>query len=95
MKITLTVAPVDGEPYDVATDLWVIVQWERKTRRKLADLSNGPGAEDLGVMAYYACRRAQIVVPASVDEFLQSIASIEVSGVAAANPTHGVTSDDS
>ena len=95
MKISLAINPVDGDPYTVTTDLWVIVQWERKTRRKLADLINGPGAEDLGIMAYYACRRAQIVVPPGIDEYLQNIAEISIAGEVPTNPTPAAPSDDS
>lgn len=93
MKIQLTVRPLEGEPYDVTTDLWAVVQWERKTRRKLADLANGAGGEDLAILAYYAARRAGIIVPASVDEFAQSLESIEPTGSAAPNPTDAAPTD--
>lgn len=93
MKITLKVQPYEGDAYEVQTDLWVLVQWERKTRRKLADLVHGPGAEDLQVLAYYACRRAGITVPASLDDYAQGIESIEPGSEAPANPTVAAPTD--
>lgn len=93
MKIQLTVHPIDGEAYTVTTDLWAVVQWERKTRRKLADLANGAGGEDLAILAYYAARRAGIVVPASVDEYVQGIEAIDPAGSAAPNPTDAAPTD--
>lgn len=95
MKITLKVQPYEGDPYEVQTDLWVLVQWERKTRRKLADLVHGPGAEDLQIMAYYACRRAGITVPASPDDYAQTIESIEPVSGGPENPTDAAPTDAS
>lgn len=92
MKIRLRVTPLTGDEYHVDTDLWVVVQWERKTRRKLADLVNGPGGEDLAALAYYACKRAGITVPPSIDEYAQTVESIAPEEATPPNPTVADTS---
>ena len=51
MKITLKVTPNEGEPYEVTTNLFVVVAWERKTKRQASSLANGIGAEDLAFFA--------------------------------------------
>ena len=51
MKIKLRVHPTEGDPYDVTTNLFVIVAWERKFKRQASNLANGIGAEDLAFFA--------------------------------------------
>ena len=95
MRIKLEVVPVDGDPYQVETNLWVITLWERKTKRKMTDLAASQGAEDLGLLAYFACRESGRVVPASTDDYLRSIAEIGIAEVGAPNPTDAAQSADS
>jgi hypothetical protein len=54
MKLTLSVRLADGETYQVVTNLFVIISWERKFKRRASDLANGIGMEDLAFMAYEA-----------------------------------------
>jgi len=75
MQLNIEVDLGEG-PFTVATNLWVIVQWERKYKRKASDLANGAGIEDIAYMAYEACRVHGIVVPAVFDDFVKRAVSI-------------------
>jgi hypothetical protein len=46
MKLTLAVDLGDG-PIEVATNLYVIVQYERKYKRKASEMATSIGYEDL------------------------------------------------
>ena len=52
MKIQLIVHPVEGDPYEVTTNLFVVVAWERKFKKQASSLANGIGAEDLAFFAF-------------------------------------------
>ena len=41
MKLDLHVTTTDGDDYTVQTNLFVIVAWERKYKRKASDLAAG------------------------------------------------------
>jgi hypothetical protein len=75
----------DG-PFTVTTNLWVIVQWERKFKRKASDLANGAGAEDMAYRAYEACKTNGVVVPAVFDDFLRK-AVVSFGETEATDPT--------
>jgi uncharacterized membrane protein YfcA len=60
------------------TSLAVIVAWERRFKRRASDLGSGVGMEDLAFMAYEASQRSGIIVPASLDAFINSIENLEV-----------------
>jgi hypothetical protein len=94
VRIQLEVVPIEGDRYQVETSLWVITLWERKTKRKMTDLANAQGAEDLGILAYYAARESGRVVPAAIDDFLRGLAAIEIAGVDPGNPTAAAPSAD-
>jgi hypothetical protein len=96
MRIKLEVTPYQGEPYQVETNLWVIALWERRTKRKMSDLANAQGAEDLAILAYFASRESGIVVPATVDDYMKSIAEIGIAeDTPPPNPTVAAPSADS
>jgi hypothetical protein len=46
MQLTLEVTNHEGT-YQVSTNLFTIVLWERRFKRKAADMANGIGVEDL------------------------------------------------
>lgn len=95
MRIKLTVTPVQGEPYDVETNLWVIALWERRTKRKMSDLAHHQGAEDLATLAYYAARESGITVPASIDDYMKQNVEIGIAeDTPPANPTVAAPSAD-
>ena len=86
MKLTLKVETPDSS-YEVVTNLYVIVMWERKYKRKASDMASGIGIEDLAFMAYEASKLNKIVVPAEFDTFVKNLVNIEVLDTEAVNPT--------
>ena len=93
MKIQLLVTPNEGEPYAVTTNLFVVVAWERKTKKQASSLANGIGAEDLAFFAYESAKQSGVTVPAVFDDFVKRIESIEVVGSDDANPTEAAATD--
>ena len=86
MKLTLSVRLADGETYQVTTNLFVIISWERKFKRRASDLSSGIGMEDLAFMAYEASKQQGHPVAISFDEFVKKLEDLEV--VETASPVH-------
>lgn len=79
MKLTLEVTQTDGNKFQVTTNLFVIVAWERKFKRKSAELSAGQiGHEDLLFMAFEAAKLANVPVPMNFDQFIQKCDDIDV-----------------
>lgn len=93
MELRLKVTPRNGEPYEVDTDLSVIVAWERKFKSKASDLGKGIGMEDLAFLAYEAARANGLTVPAVFDDFVRKARKIEVVEQDDARPTHGEPTD--
>jgi hypothetical protein len=93
MKLTLAVDLGEG-PIEVTTNLYVIVQYERKFKRRASDMVNGIGMEDLLYLAYESCRLHKVVVPVAFDDFVKKCQSIEVvSEDDDANPIQGPPTD--
>jgi hypothetical protein len=86
MKLTLKVETAETT-YEVTTNLYVIVMWERKYKRKASEMATGIGVEDLAFMAYEASKLNKIVVPAEFDTFVKSLVTIDVLNTEAPNPT--------
>ena len=86
MQLDIEVDLGEG-PFTVTTNLWVIVQWERRFKRKASDLANGSGAEDIAYMAYEACKLHGVTVPAVFDDFLKRAKSITPAEVETPTPT--------
>lgn len=86
MKLTLKVETTDTT-YEVVTNLFVIVMWERKYKRKASDMASGIGVEDLAFMAYEASKLNKIVVPSEFETFIKNLVNIEVVDTEAPNPT--------
>lgn len=86
MKLTLKVETADTT-YEVVTNLFVIVLWERKYKRKASEMASGIGVEDLAFMAYEASKLNKIVVPAEFDTFVKNLVAIDVLNTEAPNPT--------
>ena len=87
MQLHLHVTTNDGQDYTVSTNLFVIVAWERKFKRKASDLAAGIGVEDLAYMAYESCRQTNVPVPAVFDDYVKKLAAIEVVGEEPENPS--------
>ena len=77
MKLTLKVETTETT-YEVVTNLFVIVMWERKYKRKASEMAQGIGVEDLAFMCYEASRLNGITVPSTLDTFINSLTNIEV-----------------
>jgi hypothetical protein len=86
MQLNIEVDLGEG-PFTVTTNLWVIVQWERRFKRKASDLANGTGMEDIAYMAYEACKTNGITVPAVFDDFVKRAKSITPGEVETPTPT--------
>ena len=78
MQLTLKVTFNDGQQQTLTTNLFTIVAWERKYKRKASQISDGIGIEDLSYMAYEASRAAGITVQALLDEYIKSLKNLEV-----------------
>ena len=91
MKLTLSVRLTDSETYQVITNLFVIISWERKFKRRASDLSNGIGMEDLAFMAYEASKQQGHPVPVSFDEFVKKLEDLEVVETESSVPTQEAT----
>jgi hypothetical protein len=78
MQLRLKVQRQNEDAYEVTTNLAVIVAWERRFKRRASDLGSGVGMEDLAFMAYEASQRSGIIVPASLDAFINTIENLEV-----------------
>jgi DNA polymerase III alpha subunit (gram-positive type) len=84
MQLTLKATFNDGTTNTVTTNLSTVVAWERKYRRKASEMAQGVGVEDLAYLCYEATRATGNTVPGNLDQFISSLASIEV--VEAADP---------
>jgi hypothetical protein len=93
MKLTLAIDLGEG-PVEVATNLYVIVQYERKYKRKASEMATSIGYEDLLFLAYESCKIHGVTVPVVFDDFIKRAVSVEVVDQEAdANPTLGLPTD--
>ena len=78
--MTLTLRYDIGEnPVEVSTNLYTLVSWERRYKRKASDLAQGIGIEDLAYLAWEASKQNGVVVPAEFDTFIKKLkGSIEI-----------------
>jgi hypothetical protein len=75
MKITIQATLPEG-PATVTTDLFTIVQWERKFKRKMGD-GGDIGVEDLAYLFHEQAKRTEgVVVPIVFDDFLKKLVDI-------------------
>jgi hypothetical protein len=93
MKITLKVTPNEGEAYEVTTNLFVVVAWDRRTKRQASSLANGIGAEDLAFFAYESAKQSGVVVPAIFDDYIKKIQAVDVVSSDAPNPIDAARTD--
>jgi hypothetical protein len=92
MNLTLRVDMGEG-PVEVTTNLYVMVAYERKFKRKASDMANGIGIEDLLYLAYEACKLHKVVVPVAFDDFVKKCLTIDVVGNDDENPTQEAPTD--
>jgi hypothetical protein len=93
MQLTMQIDLGNG-PAVVKTNLMVIVNWERKYKRKASQLADGIGMEDLAFMAHEAAKLAGISgLPLMLDDFIKQLVSLEVIDQEDANPTEAAHTD--
>lgn len=85
MKLQLSVTH-DGKTSTCETTLKVIVEWERKYRKRAGDLAQGFAVEDLAFMAWASLKRAGTPLP-DFDAWLDKLESVDVIGGEDSNPT--------
>lgn len=95
MQLSLRVHAPEGA-YDVTTNLFTVVLWERKFKRKASDMANSMGVEDLAYLAYEASKQSNKTVPAVFDDFIKRLSApyVEVIEQDPANPTQAAPTDD-
>jgi hypothetical protein len=93
MQLTLKVT-TDQTTYEVKTNLYVIIAWERKFKQKASNLSTGVGLEDLAFMAFESCKVHGISVPAIFDDYVKKLVAIEVVSDEPTNPTDEAPTHD-
>ena len=86
MKIQISVDTGDG-PKTVTTNLFNVVTWERKFKRRAGDLAAGIGAEDLAFLAFEASKTAGLTVPLVFDDYVKKIVSLDVIAGDDTNPS--------
>ena len=86
MKIQISVDTGDGAKI-VTTNLFNVVTWERKFKRRAGDLASGIGAEDLAFLAYEASKSAGHTVPLVFDDYLKKIVALDVIAGDDTNPS--------
>ena len=92
MQLTLQIDLGNG-PVQVKTNLMVIVNWERKYKRKASQLAEGGiGMEDLAFMAHESAKVCAVPVPLMLDDFIKQLVSLEVVDSEEPNPTEAAPS---
>jgi len=76
MKMTLELKTIDGEESLLTTLPADFIAWERHTKRKISDLSEGIAMEDLAFLAYSIIKRQGVIVK-PFDSWINSIEDIE------------------
>lgn len=56
----------------ISTTPRAIIEWERKTKSKISDLSKGIGLEDMAMLAWFS-----LGSPGSFNDFMESLADVE------------------
>lgn len=92
MKLQLKVTH-DGTTTECETSLVVIVQWERKYKRRAGDLAQGFAIEDLAFMAWASLKRANQTT-VDFEPWLDKLEAVEVIGSEESNPTDAAATAD-
>lgn len=69
---------INGHTETVSTNLFTIVEWERKYSRKSSQVrEQGLGVEDIAFMAHETAKMLKLDVPAKLDDFLKALEDLE------------------
>lgn len=90
MQLKLRITPTDGTPYEVQTNLFTIVAMERKFKIRSSDLEHGVAMEHMVFLAYEASKQSGVPVSPVFDDFIKSLADVEVVESEPTNPTDPV-----
>lgn len=85
MKLQLQVTHA-GTTQRCETTLMVLVEWERKYKKRAGDLAQGFAIEDLAFMAWASLKRSGQTV-GDFDTWLQKLEDVQVLGGEDSNPT--------
>lgn len=77
------------EDYLVQTNLFHIVQLERKYKIKASDLASGISIEQLGFLAHEAAKTGGHAPPLQLDDFLKKLVTLDVVDSGSTNPIQG------
>jgi len=94
MKITLKVTQIDGNAYEVTTNLFTVVAMERKFKIKASELAQGIAIEHLAFLAFESCKQQNVPVPINFDEYIKKLETIEVVNEEPTNPTDEAVTPD-
>lgn len=75
MKLRLEITNIEGEKVVAETIISDFVAWERHSKKKISNLSDGAGIEDMAFLAYTSLKR-QKKVTISFDEWLESVSEL-------------------
>ena len=90
MQLTLKVNQGEGD-YEVSTNLYTIVLWERRFKKSFTELGKDIAMEHIAYLAYEASKIAGIVIPGELDTFIKRLTMLEVVDQDNANPTKAAT----
>jgi hypothetical protein len=97
MKLTFTVTYLTPAGKETRTTVEIgiadFAAWERKSRRKVQDLSSGMGIDDMTFLCWHRISKNKID-GRDYETWLESVQQIEAEGVEPSNPTEAVPSDD-
>ena len=88
MQLSIKINTGD-EDYIVQTNLFHIVQLERKYKIKASDLASGISIEQLGYLAHEAAKTGGFAPPLQLDDFLKKLVTLDVVESVSTNPTPG------
>ena len=92
MKLQLEVTH-DGKTQRCETSLIVLVEWERKYKKRAGDLAQGFAMEDLAYMAWASLKANGHTLP-DFDTFLDKLEQVDVIGGEDSNPTDAAATAD-
>ena len=84
----------DQTTYEVKTNLYVIIAWERKFKQKASNLATGVGLEDLAFMAFESFKVHGIPTKAIFDDYVKTLVAIEVITDEPTNPIEEAPTHD-
>lgn len=75
MKLRLEITNIEGEKVVAETIISDFVAWERHSKKKITDLQNGAGIEDMAFLAWTSLKR-QKLVSINFEEWLETITEL-------------------